>query len=310
MQLTCNDIIEESMHDPGSEKWEDKNPHAALQDSKASADYALEAYLRQVSLKANRVTPSSEMALAKLAAHGDRAARQRLIQANLRLVISVAKKYAGPDVDFLELIQEGNMGLMKAVEKFDYKRGYRFSTYATWWIKQYVLQAVHGANRSIRLPAHVISCLSKIRRMKDKGMDNNTAITSEMIAAQLNISLKKMYHLEQIAYKPASLESELVMKDGNTQTLYDILEDHNQNVEERLYHQDLLQRLKIALTHELFQRERDVITLRYGLNPSRQKMTLEEIGKKYAVTRECIRQTELRALRKLRLSIHFQHIMD
>lgn len=277
-------------------------------------------YLRSVSRQSELIGREDEVALAQRIEQGDKSAKQELAQANLRLVIKIAKRYAGRGAAFMDLVQEGNLGLMKAVDKFNYRLGYRFSTYATWWIKQSVFQAFAEHDRPIRLPGHVLDSVIKLRKarfvLKEK-LDRPA--TDAELAQQMGVSIKKIQKLSQAAQRMMSLEAEVTLKDGNTQTLGETIEDDSQPEPGALMHQsDSLGLLRMALLHHLDDRERDILFRRFGFSPvqpenkivTKGKMTLEEIGKLYGVTRECVRQTEMRAIRKLRSSAFLQQLID
>lgn len=277
-------------------------------------------YLRTVTRQSALLSREAEMELGKRIAQGDAKAKRELAQANLRLVISIAKRYAGRGATFMDLVQEGNLGLMKAVDKFNYRLGYKFSTYATWWIKQSVFQAFSEHDRPIRLPGHVVDGVIKLRKARQilKERNNRHASDTEL-ATHLGVSVRKVQQLSRAAQRMLSLEAELVQKDGNTQTLGETIEDDRlPDPEQRLFRNKALQMLQAALLSHLDARERDILLKRYGLhqgtkaeNPDDEgKMTLEEIGRHYGVTRECIRQTEIRALRKLRASSFLQQLID
>lgn len=277
-------------------------------------------YMRSVTRQSDLLTREEEVALARKIEQGDLAAKRKLAQANLRLVISIAKRYAGRGATFMDLVQEGNLGLMKAIDKFNYRLGYKFSTYATWWIKQSVFQAFAEHDRPIRLPGHVIDSVIKLRKAREELKDRlDRPATDAELSTRLGMSLKKIQHLSRISQRMMSLEMEITLKDGNTQTLGETIEDDRfAEPDQAVYKNKSLQMLKLALVSHLDERERDVISKRYGLLTAQaiegagepDKMTLEEIGKIYGVTRECIRQTEIRAIRKLRSSSFIQQLID
>ena len=269
-------------------------------------------YLSRVSKTSDLISAEEEIALAKRIGQGDIDAKRKLTQANLRLVISIAKRYSGRGASFMDLVQEGNVGLLKAVEKFNPRLGYRFSTYATWWIRQSIFQAFSEHDRPIRLPGHVVDAITKLRRATEilkERLDHHP--TDDELAAHLGISAKKVKQLAQASRRTLSLESETILKDGNTQTLGETLEDDAPTPEQQLHHARTLRMLRLALTEHLDERERDVLNLRFALDERfDKKLTLEEIGKRYGVTRECIRQTEIRALKKLRHSAYLTPMLQ
>jgi RNA polymerase primary sigma factor len=277
-------------------------------------------YLRSVSRQSELITREEEVTLAQRIEAGDDAAKRELAQANLRLVIKIAKRYAGRGAAFMDLVQEGNLGLMKAIDKFNYRLGYRFSTYATWWIKQCVFQAFAEHDRPIRLPGHVLDSVIKLRKARYtlKEKLDRPANDAEL-AQHMGVSVKKIQKLSQAAQRMMSLEAEITLKDGNTQTLGDTIEDDSLPEPGMVMHRNTsLGMLRMALLHHLDERERDILSRRFGLCPAQNeneivtkgKMTLEEIGKLYGVTRECVRQTEMRAIRKLRSSTFLQQLID
>lgn len=277
-------------------------------------------YLRTVSKRSELLTRDEETALFQQLAQGDLQAKRKLAQANLRLVISIAKRYAGRGASFMDLVQEGNLGLMKAIDKFNYRLGYKFSTYASWWIKQSVFQAFTEHDRPIRLPGHVMDSVFKLRRARHTLHEQlGRTATDNELATHLKITVKKLQRIAQAAQGIVSLEIETLHKDGNTQTLGDTIEDERfQDPELALHKARSLQALRLALACHLDEKERDILLKRFGFSNSqtepeqtgKSKMTLEEIGKLYGVTRECIRQTEIRAIQKLRQSTFLQQLID
>lgn len=277
-------------------------------------------YLRSVTRQSALLSKEEELELARRVSQGDLIAKRKLAKANLRLVISIAKKYAGHGATFMDLVQEGNLGLMKAVEKFNHRLGYRFSTYATWWIKQSVFQAFSEHDRPIRLPGHVVDSVIKLKKARQKLKEQlNRPATDAELAQALGVSIRKVQQLTRSAQRMVSLETEMTLKDGNTQTLGETLEDDRlPDPEQRLHYYNSLQLLQLALMNHLDERERDILLKRYGMHETQpetssdepRRLTLEEIGKAYGVTRECIRQTEIRALKKLRTSSFLQQLID
>ncbi|HEY9744833.1 MAG TPA: sigma-70 family RNA polymerase sigma factor [Oculatellaceae cyanobacterium] len=277
-------------------------------------------YLRMVSRQSDLLSPEEEIALFKRLEQGDLQAKRRLAQANLRLVISIAKRYAGRGASFMDLVQEGNVGLMKAIDKFNYRLGYRFSTYASWWIKQSVFQAFAEHDRSIRLPGHVMDSVFKYRRAKHALQEElGRPATDAELAAYMKISIRKLQRIARAAQSMISLETEVSKQDGKPQTLADLIEDDRSLEPEMALHKArAIQALRLALVAHLDDKERDILLKRFGLgagfsgtdSSGKGKMTLEEIGKLYGVTRESIRQTEIRAIQKLRQSSFLQQLID
>lgn len=265
-----------------------------------NTDDSVKIYLQQIG-KIPLLTPQQELEVAqKIKETADSNAINKLINANLRLVVSIAKKYIGRGLSFLDLIQEGNMGLMKAAERFDYSKGYKFSTYATWWVQQSITRAIADKSRMIRLPVHMIEMLGKIKKATiDLTTENGAPPTREDLAQRLGISVSKLTTLIKSAQDTISIESPTTAKD-DTAKLGDLIVDESTlSPDTKVTNDSLLSDVRKMLD-QLSQKERDVLIMRYGLDDDGVKKTLEEIGARYNVSRERIRQIENRAISKLK----------
>ncbi len=261
-----------------------------------SADDAVKVYLKEIG-KISLLKKQEEFDLAKLIDAGDQAAKDLLTVSNLRLVVSIAKKYTGRGILFLDLIQEGNIGLIRAVEKFDYLKGYKFSTYATWWVRQAITRAIADQSRTIRIPVHMVETINKVRKVSRQLMqDLARKPTDAEVAAASDMTVNKVKDILRISQIPLSLEMPIGDDAG---FLSDFVEDTKQDVPEKSMIRDSLKQTLEGVLGELTDREGHVLKLRFGLEDGVSK-TLEEVGKMYAVTRERIRQIEAKALEKLR----------
>lgn len=263
------------------------------------ADDSVKIYLQQIG-KIPLLTAEEEYETAKAIQEGSIEARQKLINANLRLVVSIAKKYTNRGLSFLDLIQEGNMGLMRAAEKFDYSKGYKFSTYATWWIQQAITRGIADKSRTIRLPVHMIETISRVRKITtDLTNELNRKPRKEEIAQRLGISISKLSSILKTTQTVVSLETPLNQKD-DTSTVSDLLIDESSVAPESKVTQDNLFFEMRSILSQLSSKEKDVLIMRFGLDDDGKKKTLEEIGSRYGVSRERIRQIENRAISKLK----------
>ena len=264
-------------------------------------------YLKEIG-KVPLLTGEQEADLAQRMEEGDEKAKQQLVEANLRLVVSIAKRYVGKGMSFLDLIQEGNLGLMKAVDKFDYQKGYKFSTYATWWIRQAITRAIADQARTIRIPVHMVETIHKVARvsrqlLQELGRDP----TTEEIAKEMKMSPDKVREIMKIALDPVSLETPIGEEEDSH--LGDFIEDCDSPAPAEAVSYTLLREQLNEVLHTLTPREEQVLKLRFGLEDGRPR-TLEEVGKVFNITRERIRQIEAKALRKLRHPSRSKRLKD
>ncbi len=272
-----------------------------------STDDPVRMYLKEIG-KVPLLTPEEERELAMQMAAGDEDAKRRMAEANLRLVVSIAKRYVGRGMLFLDLIQEGNLGLIKAVEKFDYEKGYKFSTYATWWIRQAITRAIADQARTIRIPVHMVETINKVIRvsrqlLQELGHDPSP----EEIAAEMGMSVEKVRDILKIAQEPVSLETPIGEEEDSH--LGDFIQDEDASEPSEAASLTLLKEQLAEVLDTLTPREKKVLELRFGMIDGRTR-TLEEVGKEFNVTRERIRQIEAKALRKLRHPSRSKRLRD
>ncbi|NMD38378.1 MAG: RNA polymerase sigma factor RpoD [Christensenellaceae bacterium] len=254
-------------------------------------------YLKEIG-KVPLLTAEEEIEIAKRMEEGDEVAKAELTEANLRLVVSIAKRYVGRGMLFLDLIQEGNLGLIKAVDKFDYRKGYKFSTYATWWIRQAITRAIADQARTIRIPVHMVETINKLIRIKRQLLQElGREPSTDEIAESMGVTEAKVREIIKIAQEPVSLETPIGEEEDSH--LGDFIPDEGAPAPAEAASFVLMKEQLISVLDSLTDREKKVLTLRFGLNDGRQR-TLEEVGKEFSVTRERIRQIEAKALRKLR----------
>ena len=283
------------------EKTDDEDGEDDLQAPKGiSIDDPVRMYLREIG-RIKLLTADEEIDLArKIVAGGNQGAiaKRKLVQANLRLVVSIAKKYVGRGMLFLDLIQEGNLGLIRAAEKFDHERGYKFSTYATWWIRQAITRAIADQARTIRIPVHMVETINKLKKVTRKlAQELARKPSEEELSVEMGISINKLREIIKVAQEPLSLETPIGKEEDSR--LGDFIEDKDADAPVKTVAHELLREDLAEVLSSLSPRERDVLRLRFGMDDGRQR-TLEEVGQLFGVTRERIRQIEAKALRKLR----------
>lgn len=277
-----------------------QEPKVAESANTIVADDSVKIYLQQIG-KIPLLTSEEELEVAKkIKDENSEPAKEILVNANLRLVVSIAKKYIGRGLSFLDLIQEGNMGLMRAAEKFDYTKGYKFSTYSTWWIQQAITRAIADKSRLIRLPVHMIETLTKIKRISlDITIETGHAPTKEEIAYRVGMPVNKLTALIESAQGTVSIETPTNQKDESTKLADFIVDESTLSPDTKVTQDNLFADIRKML-NQLSPKERDVLIMRYGLDDNGEKKTLEEIGARYGVSRERIRQIENRAMSKLK----------
>ncbi len=287
--------------------YDDEDSDNATAQDNMIIDDPVKMYLKEIG-KVDLLTTEQELELAEKMANGDEAAKQKLVESNLRLVVSIAKRYVGRGMFFLDLIQEGNLGLMKAVEKFDYTKGYKFSTYATWWIRQAITRAIADQARTIRIPVHMVETINKVLRVSRQLLQElGHEASTEEIAAKMNMSVDKVRDIMKLAQEPVSLETPIGEEEDSH--LGDFIPDDDAPAPAEAASYTLLREQLCEVLHTLTPREEHVLKLRFGLEDGRTR-TLEEVGEVFKITRERIRQIEAKALRKLRHPSRSKRLRD
>ena len=311
--LDLLEIDDEDVDDPEVDAVIAENPEAKEIDLEATiskniaVDDPVRMYLKEIG-KVPLLTAQEEIDLAKRMEAGDEYAKQKLCEANLRLVVSIAKKYVGRGMLFLDLIQEGNLGLIKAVDKFDWTKGYKFSTYATWWIRQAITRSIADQARTIRIPVHMVETINKLIRVSRQLLqEEGREPTPDEIAEEMGISVEKVREILKIAQEPVSLETPIGEEEDSH--LGDFIPDDDAPAPAEAAAFSMLKEQLVDVLGTLTEREQKVLKLRFGLEDGRAR-TLEEVGKKFDVTRERIRQIEAKALRKLRHPTRSKKLKD
>jgi len=287
-----------------------KSKKSLLEKAELISSDSIQMYLKEIG-SVDLLTFQEEIALAKRKDKGERLAKQKLIEANLRLVVSIAKKFTGRKLSLLDLIQEGNVGLFRAVEKFDYRRGYKFSTYATWWIRQAITRALADQSRTIRIPVHMVETINKFQQkqrllLQELGREP----APEEIAAEMEEDIKKIRHIIDISQDTVSIETSVGNKgDDKDSTLADFIEDKKTASPEKIIKQGLLKDHVNEIIDELQPREKKILEMRFGIIDGITH-TLEEVGQEFGVTRERIRQIEAKALEKIRKNLKIEKLRD
>ncbi|MCI9320382.1 MAG: RNA polymerase sigma factor RpoD [Lachnospiraceae bacterium] len=296
LRITDDDVDDEEIILTDEDEVDVENLDLSVPDG-ISIEDPVRMYLKEIG-KVPLLSAEEEIELAKRMELGDQEAKKRLAEANLRLVVSIAKRYVGRGMLFLDLIQEGNLGLIKAVEKFDYRKGYKFSTYATWWIRQAITRAIADQARTIRIPVHMVETINKLIRVSRQLLQElGREPSPEEIAEEMNMPVERVREILKISQEPVSLETPIGEEEDSH--LGDFIQDDNVPVPADAAAFTLLKEQLVEVLGTLTEREQKVLRLRFGLDDGRAR-TLEEVGKEFSVTRERIRQIEAKALRKLR----------
>ncbi len=309
------DIVPDLVEDPDAENIEAEveqlnsaeDMEKILTQEGLAIDDPVRMYLKEIG-KVSLLDGQTELELAKRMSEGDEVAKQQLIEANLRLVVSIAKRYAGKGMLFLDLIQEGNLGLLKAVEKFDYEKGYKFSTYATWWIRQAITRSIADQARTIRIPVHMVETIHRVSRISRQLLQElGHEASAEEIAERMGMGADKVREILKVAQDPVSLETPIGEEEDSH--LGDFIPDDDSPAPEEAVSYTVLREQLEEVLHTLTPREEEVLKLRFGLKDGKTR-TLEEVGEVFGITRERIRQIEAKALRKLRHPSRSKRLKD
>lgn len=304
-EIEQSDVFPEGVEKEYEEKREDEPE--ILHSERGSAEDPVRMYLKEIG-RIPLLSSEEEIELAKRMEMGDEEAKKKLSEANLRLTVSIAKRYSGRGMQFLDLIQEGNLGLIKAVEKFDYRKGYKFSTYATWWIRQSITRAIADQARTIRIPVHMVETMNRVNRTSRRLLQEyGREPTPEEIAVTMNLPVERILEVSKISQEPVSLETPIGEEEDSH--LGDFIQDEHVPVPSEEASHTLLREQLEEVMDTLSDREQKVLALRFGLEDGKPH-TLEEVGKDFQVTRERIRQIEAKALRKLRHPTRSRKLRD
>ncbi len=308
VEVINNDTLEVVGYDDADDIIEDETKDIEIvQETNIAIDDHVRMYLKEIG-KVPLLSAEEEVDLAERMAQGDELAKQKLVEANLRLVVSIAKRYVGRGMALLDLIQEGNLGLIKAVEKFDYTKGFKFSTYATWWIRQAITRAIADQARTIRIPVHMVETINKLIRVsRQKLQELGREPSPEELAESMDMSVEKVREIMKIAQEPVSLETPIVEEEDSH--LGDFIPDEDIPAPAEAAAFTLLREQLVEVLDTLTEREQKVLRLRFGLGDGRAR-TLEEVGKDFKVTRERLRQIEAQARRKLRHPTRSKKLKD